>query len=132
MLSRLATTLATIPIVEWHVDNVIIFDWYDGPLEGICILDQPDCLFYFRCVGERSCSDRPNDRLFEIREILDTSSSDIGLWRRAAEPNSDRTEGATDEWKALVSRLGEPVLLVRTENMLRFDTYRQYLPPGFT
>lgn len=48
---------------------MIVWDWYDGPREGVCQLHQPQCCFSFKLFAENSFTDDINDRLFQISEV---------------------------------------------------------------
>jgi hypothetical protein len=62
-------SLMSAPVDRWTVDQVIVFDWQDGPDEGIGRLADPLCHFYFRLLDRRRRSDGLDDRLFRIEDI---------------------------------------------------------------
>lgn len=61
--------LTTIPVNEWRVDQVIVFDWFDGPRKGIARMASPSCEFAFTVVAERHCPDNLDDRLYQLSEL---------------------------------------------------------------
>jgi hypothetical protein len=66
---NLESTLTSVPADQWKVSLSIIFDWYDGPRQGICRLAQPAVEFSFELIDERFSPDGPDDRLFRLSEI---------------------------------------------------------------
>lgn len=54
---------------DWVVDQVIVFDWYDGPRQGVACLTQPPCEFYFELLAERYNPNGLDDRLFRVSEL---------------------------------------------------------------
>jgi hypothetical protein len=69
--------LASLPPDQWRVDQVIIFDWFDGPRHGIARLAQPSCELMFDLLAERPNDDGLDDRLFRIWTLPDGSVSRI-------------------------------------------------------
>lgn len=57
----------------WRVDQVIVFDWYDGPREGICRLLHPQVEFHFQLLAERPTRDGLDDRLFGVTVLPEGS-----------------------------------------------------------
>ncbi len=62
-------TLATLPPKEWVVDQVVVFDWYDGPRHGVARLAKPECEFAFDMLEERHNPDGLDLRLFRVNEL---------------------------------------------------------------
>ena len=54
---------------QWVVDQVIVFDWYDGPRRGWCALARPAIEFVFECVEEQPNPDGLDLRSFRIKEL---------------------------------------------------------------
>ena len=42
--------LTAVPVSGWRTRQAVVFDWYDGPREGVCALAEPACEFYFNCL----------------------------------------------------------------------------------
>jgi hypothetical protein len=72
----LDTMLLTDPS-SWQVQQVIAFDWYDGPRSGFCCLIEPMVEFYFTLLDERATEDDLNDRLYSISELHLGSCEDL-------------------------------------------------------
>ena len=49
----LESQLVSIPPEQWKTRQAVIFDWYDGPREGICALEHPCLEFSFKLLAER-------------------------------------------------------------------------------
>lgn len=66
---QLETLLKDTPVDQWATRLAIIFDWYDGPREGVCCLSQPGGEFYFELLDERMDPDGLDDRLLRLSEL---------------------------------------------------------------
>jgi hypothetical protein len=62
-------SLASVPVDQWRTRQAVVFDWYDGPREGICALAHPEVEFFFSLLDERENADDADDRLFRLSEI---------------------------------------------------------------
>src|SRR5687767_8073260 len=67
--NNFVNNLLSISFIEWETRQVIIFDWYDGPREGMCRLKNPSTEFYFKLLDERATVDELDDRIFDIYEL---------------------------------------------------------------
>jgi hypothetical protein len=65
----LENLLASIPVEEWVPDQVVVFDWFDGPREGVARMHNPPCEFFFGLLAERYTPDDLDDRLFGLSEL---------------------------------------------------------------
>src|SRR5262245_2582352 len=65
----LETILTTSPPGQWVTRQAVIFDWHDGPRQGVCALAVPSCEFVFDLLDERLNPDDLDDRLFRVREL---------------------------------------------------------------
>jgi hypothetical protein len=61
--------LQSLPPAQWLTRKTIVFDWYDGPREGICALARPSVEFSFELLDERSNPGDLDDRLFRLQEL---------------------------------------------------------------
>jgi hypothetical protein len=61
--------LLAAPTDQWVVEQIIAFDWYDGPLQGWCSLAQPPAEFVFECVDHQHNPNGLDARTFQIREL---------------------------------------------------------------
>jgi hypothetical protein len=61
--------LLSSPAELWKTAQAVVFDWYDGPREGVAALAFPECEFAFELVEERHNPDGLDDRLFRLREL---------------------------------------------------------------
>jgi hypothetical protein len=65
----LAIDLQSLPLGQWRTRQAIVFDWYDGPREGVCALAQPQAEVAFELLEERANADHLDDRLFRVNEL---------------------------------------------------------------
>lgn len=118
---------------SWQVKQLIIFDWQDGPCEGLCELLEPNLYFYFEMIAERFSENDLNDRLFSIREASSNSVisaltvlHELGQphqpiwvpnWQFSSEESRLEAENALEK---LIENTAEPELIIRTPNMTDF------------
>lgn len=126
-------SLLLTPVREWITKQVIVFDWFDGPREGVCSLDQPEVSFYFELIDERALSDDLDDRLFSLRQIpynsVEEISSAIGelgtptgrvwvpVWKFQNPLNQDRAEEIINR---IFLESSKTNLVVYTRDMIGF------------
>src|SRR5205085_968343 len=67
-LGSLERALESVPSNHWRVSKAIIFDWYDGPREGVCELSTPSCCFFFQLFAEGAHLDGVGS-LFTLNEM---------------------------------------------------------------
>jgi hypothetical protein len=66
---RIEEKLASVPMEDWKVRQVVAFDWYDGPRAGVCAMAQPEVEFSFALLDERFNPDGLDDRLYRLSEL---------------------------------------------------------------
>jgi hypothetical protein len=137
-LEQLLTTIAP-PL--WHTRQAVILDWYDGPREGFCALDEPNCEFYFKLFAEMTSSDDLDDRLFRLYAtscpVLDdivSSLSVLGqpfrpcwipIWRFPDERLKSDIESRIDD----IIRSSEVTdVIIRTTDMVKFSNIWLLMP----
>ena len=69
MSKQVGNELLLVSPSEWKTSQVIVFDWHDGPREGICELANPKASFFFELLAERPTEDDLDDRLFALSVI---------------------------------------------------------------
>src|SRR5436309_2373273 len=69
--------LTAVPVSGWRTRQAVVFDWYDGPREGVCALAEPACEFYFELLAEHPTPDDLDDRLFRISELPSGSVDEL-------------------------------------------------------
>lgn len=57
------------------LDLILIFDWYDGPTEGIVANVREKHAWYFKVCAERAKAPFPNDRLFGLWVIPESDAA---------------------------------------------------------
>lgn len=70
-LEKLEDVLSATPVKEWKTRQAIVFDWFDGPREGVCSFSKPQGSFYFELLDERTSSEDADARLFILSQIPD-------------------------------------------------------------
>jgi hypothetical protein len=129
----LETALASLPPDQWAARQVIVFDWFDGPREGVAWLAKPDCEFSFELLDEQSTPDDLDERSFRLRELPKGTGAGIlaalrGLgepantlwvpvWRFGNETERAKVEQEIDRLLAGRRRTG---IVVRTRDMMDF------------
>lgn len=53
---------------EIEIEQVIVLDWHDGPLEGFLKIADLNFTWYFQVVAEKKRSDTPDDRIYFLFE----------------------------------------------------------------
>lgn len=51
------------------LSQIVVLDWYDGPTEGLCKINDSDSFYSFKLIAEREEDNDVNDRLFKLSEI---------------------------------------------------------------
>ncbi len=126
-------TLSSVPAEDWQVQQAIVFDWHDGPREGLCELTRPECCFYFKAIEERAADDDLDDRFFRVAptppgsvknalSILDALGLPskpiwVPIWNFPTEEIRLKAERQLDD---LVNGLEQAALIVRTPDMIHF------------
>lgn len=106
---------------------LVIFDWRDGPIEGIARRKDGYACWYFKLFAERLETETLDDRLFSLWEIPDSDSSilreefgedDQGgyVWPVSGGLGSIRARSIVDE--LLSARPGPPNLIIRTPDLV--------------
>lgn len=88
-----------------------VFDWCDGPREGVCTFAPPVGDVHFRLLGERPTSDGLDQRIFALSSLPD------GTVERAA---------SSHDVDDIVSGSGPPFLVIATENFETIDGQWSY------
>jgi hypothetical protein len=125
--------LAKVRVEQWKAGLSIVYDWYDGPREGICRLDEPAVEFFFSLLDERSSPDGLDDRLFRLSELPAGSVADaqsalrelghptgpvwIPVWRF---PSEAARQQADQLLRAIESAKRPTSLVLHTRDMVEF------------
>ncbi len=131
---ELENKLAAIPVDEWLTEQAIVFDWQDGPSEGLCSLRHPEAEFQFELLDQRHNPDDLDDRLFRLRQLpMGTVAealrvlSVLGqpthcvwapLWRFADAAQQRQAEKLLDELQAKATPLD---LVIASRDMKHFQ-----------
>jgi hypothetical protein len=127
------TALASLPPGEWVARQVVVFDWFDGPREGVAWMAKPDCEFFFELLAEQRTPDDLDDRLFRLSELPKGSVAGIlAAIRVLGEPtntlwvpvwqfgNEAERARADQEIDRLLGRRRRTSIVVRTRDMTDF------------
>jgi len=122
--------LTSLPPKHWVVDQVVVFDWFDGPRQGVGRLAKPACEFAFELLAERHNPDGLDDRLFRISELPQGSVTQIldaihslgspanvvwvPVWHFASEEEKRR---ANRETELILSRRKDTGLVIYSRDM---------------
>src|SRR5437870_892897 len=110
-LGSLERALGSVPPNQWKISKAIIFDWHDGPREGVCELSTPPCCFFFHLFAEEAHLDGVGP-LFTLNEMtlgsvdqLASILTDLGertgsvwipIWRFSDQATQTRVEQDVD------------------------------------
>ena len=138
MNGELHKKLMSVRPAEWRKRHLIVLDFYDGATEGVCILEHPSCMFYFKMIGERWRRYGRRELLFTIMAFPDSAIKMIDEYvdyRAAVEsPNSAVLVDPVMEERInpSIASHGEPFLIVRTTNIVEFTSFSFYdvMPNG--
>lgn len=133
MTTSFENVLSAVPVEDWKVQQVVVFDWSDGPREGLCELARPKCCFYFEVVEERPTEDGLDDRFFSVSATppdsvekvlsilgelgLPSKPTWVPVWNFRTEEVRLRVERRLDD---LLNDLEKSDLIVRTPDMVHF------------
>jgi hypothetical protein len=125
--------LASLSPHDWQVHQVVVFDWFDGPRQGLARLSKPEGEFVFELLAERPTADDLDDRLFRISELPAGSVDKIlGVLRPLGSPSNviwtPVWKFASDEERVLadqaidriLSQQRETDLLIYTRDLITF------------
>jgi hypothetical protein len=121
------------PAQRWRTRQAVILGWHDGPREGLCELETPQCTFYFEIFAERKSGDQFDDRLFRLFE-LDSGSVDRAIAAfHTAHPRTtpvwaphgtyeseEERQRVEDTIETIVSNRTPTRVLCRTKDMIQF------------
>lgn len=115
------------------VKQVIVFDWNDGPVSGICSLETPKCEFEFELIAERYNANDVDERIFKLSalplgsvdKVIDLLSLLGGPLSRVwipvwSFPSPEEQEIADNNVDAVLSLSTEMNLVLWTRNMEEF------------
>src|ERR1017187_1348185 len=110
----LEDVLLSIPSAQWIVAQVVVFDWDDGPRQGLCVLAEPAAEFVFELVAEERNPEGLDMRIVRLKELppnsvaqLTSALGQLGLgpvnkpvwipiWRFPSEEDRGRIEQAIE------------------------------------
>jgi hypothetical protein len=134
--------LLTTPVNQWSVRQAVVFDWYDGPREGVCSLVSPEGEFLFELLAERPNDEDLDDRLFLVWELppgtVDTLVQNlrvlgeptqlvwVPVWRFA---NRDERIHAEASVQTIRGAAKAPSVVIATRDMERFLDCWRAAPP---
>ncbi len=137
MTTVFKNTLLSVPIEDWQVRQVVVFDWYDGPREGLCELEWPKCCVYFAVMEERPTEDDLDNRFFRLSEAPADAVEQvvailnelgplrrptwIPIWKFQTEHARLVAERKLDN---LLAHLKRTNLIVQTPDMIHFLRYK--------
>ncbi|MEW2303822.1 hypothetical protein AB0958_28300 [Streptomyces sp. NPDC006655] len=110
-----------------HLQVLVIFDWRDGPIEGVARRRDGNACWYFKLFAERLDAETLNDRLFALWAIPDPDGSilieefgqnDRGghVWPVSGGLGSVKVQSIVDG--LLSSRPGSPNLIIWTPDFV--------------
>jgi hypothetical protein len=126
--------LTTLPPKDWITKQVVVFDWYDGPRQGVAWMTKPECEFVFELLTERHNPDGLDDRLFRVSELPPGSVTQIleairllgnpanevwvPLWKFDSEQERQRSDQEIDR---ILSQQKRTPLVISSRDMITFQ-----------
>lgn len=89
-----ALEILEIDISDWCITQSLVFDWYDGPKHGVCVLENLSMEVEYKCVAERYNPDGCDHRIFSISEI---ERGSVARLSRIMGSDKENTNFAIDE-----------------------------------
>ena len=80
-----ADALVSCPTTKWVPRQIVVLDWYDGPLSGVAELLEPRSEFYFDLLAERFNPTGLDERIYLLSELPTGSVSSVLAIVSAAE-----------------------------------------------
>jgi hypothetical protein len=133
----LTLVLDSTSISEWRTRQAIVFDWCDGPRQGICALAHPPCEFLFEIVDEKSNADGLDDRLFRLSELpigsIDNALEALSVIRPKSPsrvwapiwkfPDAMTQQQAEETLEKITAARQETSAVISSSDMLKFQGY---------
>lgn len=129
----LEEALLSFPVSHWQVDQVVAFDWNDGPRQGIAAMSYPHCEVVFDLLAERFNPDGLDDCLFRLRELPPGSmQSVLGIISSLGEPlaplwvpvwqfpNEEERQKADQAIDQVLTTARRTPIIVLTQDMIHF------------
>jgi len=130
-------------VFDFQTRQAVVFDWHDGPLQGVCAMSVPSCEFVFNYVAERYNQSGVDWRLFSIQELpegtidqivavissLGTPSSPVWIpvWEFPSEADRVIADTQIDE---LVESSRDTQVVICSQNMTEFSGCAQTIGPS--
>jgi hypothetical protein len=132
----LEALLGSVPPENWTVQEGIILDWHDGPVEGFCRLSNPPCVFRFELFAERFQSEDVDDRVFRLSQVQDDAIHQLlealsegevpqrPMWVPRIGPDELERRRSLEKKLDELARSTKPSpIIVRTKDFHRFENY---------
>lgn len=133
MVVQLESLLTLLPASHWITRQVVVFDWFDGPRQGVASLVKPDCEFFFELLAERRTPDDLDDRLFRISSLppgaveqvlsaihslgMPTNTVWVPVWKFSGDEERQKADREIDQ---IVSKRTPTEIVVYTRDMITF------------
>ena len=64
---------------EWTPRQLLIFDWYDGPIDGLCQPTDSEVCLHFSSLAEQWHGGPVHERLFGLRRVRDSAIREVQI-----------------------------------------------------
>lgn len=125
--------LASLHPSSWAAGQVVVFDWFDGPRQGVARMANPECEFAFELLAERHNPSGLDDRLFRVCELPPGSITKImdairslgspanAVWVPVWKFNSEEKRLQADqEINRILSQQKDTGLVIYSRDMITF------------
>jgi hypothetical protein len=133
---ELEAALQSMPVEQWITRQAVVFDWFDGPRQGVGALAAPTCEFFFELLDERPTEDGLDDRLFRLSALpagsvaeIVTTLHELGapagpVWVPVWRFPSEAARQQADQFVAnLLMQRRPSTIVVHTRDLLHFLGY---------
>ena len=123
-----------LPFSQWKLNQCIILDWYDAPLEGFCDLEAPSISFYFKLFAINKKSNGKDSFIYKAyvsdsRSIVTDFRERVGqlsepvypFWNPLLINDTTLNLNINKEIKSLITQFElQPQFLVHSKGMKKF------------
>jgi hypothetical protein len=131
MLDDFKLAFKTLSPDQWQMEQVIVFDWHDGPRSGFCKMIQPTVSFYFEILTDCYSQNDTDDHLYQLSFCeVEKFNKVIEIFAQVEPPqkpiwipsgNSELEAEVEIELDKIISQVEISSIIVQSCNMIEFS-----------